>query len=112
MREPRFTEVSPVSVGFRVYQVHSPASAHPARERVRALELRGQKISVAGEDGKKGRELPSLYLHCAMQVNCSTRSDAFLLVFCYFRRLLWNGQTVTGCLRQGLAGLHFFFPFV
>lgn len=57
-------------------KVHSPTSAHPLREKVREVEVRGLKVSVPGEapsassssSSKKGRELPGLHLHVALQV--------------------------------------------
>lgn len=61
-------------------KVHSPTSAHPLREKVRTVEVRGVKVSVPGEESsssaassssssssKKGRELPGLHLHVALQ---------------------------------------------
>ncbi|CAM9721183.1 unnamed protein product [Scytosiphon promiscuus] len=41
-------------------KVHSPTSAHPLREKVRVVEVRGLKVS-------KGRELPNLHVHVALQ---------------------------------------------
>ena len=55
-------------------KVHSPTSAHPMREKVREVEVRGLKVSVPAEPSsssaasKKGRELPGLHLHVALQV--------------------------------------------
>ncbi|CAN0480217.1 unnamed protein product, partial [Ectocarpus sp. 12 AP-2014] len=69
-------------------KVHSPTSAHPLREKVRTVEVRGVKVSVPGEESsagsssssssssKKGRELPGLHLHVALQARHN------LSVFC------------------------------
>ena len=60
-------------------QVHSPTSAHPSRERIREVEIRGLKLSVPGENSEKGRELPSLYLHVAMQVRPTVEAAGGLM---------------------------------
>ncbi|CAM9649737.1 unnamed protein product, partial [Ectocarpus fasciculatus] len=73
-------------------KVHSPTSAHPLREKVRTVEVRGVKVSVPGEESssaasssssssssKKGRELPGLHLHVALQAR---RYRHHLSVFC------------------------------
>ena len=56
-------------------QIHSPTSAHPQRERVKSVETRGLKVIFAGEEAKRGRELPNLHLHVAMQVSILWRAS-------------------------------------
>lgn len=74
-------------------KVHSPTSAHPLREKVRAVEVRGLKVSSPGEapsssssSSKKGRELPGLHLHVALQV-CRWAVCVCVCLFFFFTRV-------------------------
>ncbi|CAM9966507.1 unnamed protein product, partial [Choristocarpus tenellus] len=74
--QKQYASISVVNYPWSSFvKVHSPTSAHPSHEKIRTLEMKGVKVMTSlNADGTspgladaKGRELPSLFLHVAMQ---------------------------------------------